>query len=320
MIHSQACNSERNFPMYGTIRMTTLTSLSACLTLAASSIAMPRGDAAKLDKDNPPSGGIADAATCGNQKLVASNAASQDLAGYTASLRGNLLLLGAPWDDNGIGVNAGRVIAFEHIGPAWQQISGPSPTLPQSGECFGSSVGVAGNVAVVGADFHDNFAGAAYFFKRTNSGWAQTSMVTPPDVVAWDYFGTSVAINESGNLAVVGAPYKDITDNQGTDENAGEAYIYSRNPNGTWSLEASLYDTDPASRDAYSYLGYRVAISGEVAVIADDNDNAFGMFDCGSVRVYRRTPQHQWNLEAVLFAPQPQIDAYFGASVAIDGN
>ena len=300
--------------------ITIVTALGASLALTATALALPRPDEEKSGKSGQPEGGIANAATCGAQKLVGYDADVEDLVGSSAALSGNRLILGAPWDDNAVGVNAGKVTSWERINGAWQQGPGPAPAIPQSGEFFGSGVGLAGDIAVVGAGFHDNFTGTAYFFKRLGSGWTQTAMLTPPDVVQWDYFGMSAAINEAGNLAVFGAPYKDITDDQGTDDDAGEAYIYSRNPNGTWSLEASLWDTDPASRDPVSYLGYHVAISGEVAVIAAQSDNAFGLFDCGSARVYRRTPQHQWNLEAVLFAPQPQLDGYFGASVSIDGN
>ena len=302
-----------------------LTALSACMALTAAAFAAPRGDEEKSEKSREsgqPEGGIATPTTCSAQKLIDSIGAVGDLMGWTVALDGENLLVGAPWADNGAGDQSGKVIAFQ-LTPngVWQQFPGPVPNNPQPGAFFGYGIGLSGDAAAIGAPFHDNFEGAAYFFKRPQGGgWNQVQMVKPLGIVSGDYFGSSAAINETGDIAVIGAPYKDITDDQGTDVDAGEAYIYSRNPDGTWSLEASLYDTDPATRDAHSLFGNRVAISGEVAVIANRSDSYYVIPEAGSVRVYRRNPQHQWNLEATLFAPLPQPNAYFGDSVAIDGN
>ncbi|HEV8262755.1 MAG TPA: dockerin type I domain-containing protein [Burkholderiales bacterium] len=301
-----------------------MTALAACVALAASAAAMPRPDEEKSEKGNQPQGGIASPATCGNQKLVDSSAGPADLIGFNAALRGDTLLVGAPWDDNASGPHSGKVVAWENFNGGWQQIPAPIPNVPQAGAFFGRSIGLGGEYAVVGAPFESNYKGTAYFFKRLPGapgvGWTQLPTQRPPDIVTDDYFATSAAINETGDIAVFGAPQKDITDASGTDDDAGKVYIYARNPDGTWSLEASLWDTDPATREPVSYLGAHVAISGEVAVISVRSDDAFGLFDCGSVRVYRRDAQHQWNLETVLFAPLPQANAYFGESVAIDGD
>ncbi|HEV8262754.1 MAG TPA: hypothetical protein VGQ19_18620, partial [Burkholderiales bacterium] len=263
--------------MHCTNSMSIIATLSACLALTATSFALPRGDEEKSERSEQPEGGIASATTCSAQKLIDSIGAVGDLMGASAALDGENLLVGAPWANNGAGSQSGKVIAFQ-LTPngTWQQVPGPVPNNGQPGAFFGYGVGLSGDTAVIGATFHDNNEGAAYFFKRPQGGgWTQTQMVKPLGIVSGDYFGSSAAINETGDIAVIGAPYKDITDAQGTDIDAGEAYIYTRNPDGTWSLEASLWDTDPATRDPSSYFGHRVAISGEVAVISDRNDGYY---------------------------------------------
>ena len=307
-------------------KATTTTALIAALVAARPVFAIPSvDDEEKSDKAaQSDDGGIASPATCGAQKLVDSNAGAGDLIGFNAALHGDTLLVGAPWDDNAAGDEAGKVVAWENFNGAWQQIPAPTPNAPQPGAFFGRSLDLGGEYAVVGAPFESYYQGTGYFFKRLpggpGAGWTQLPTQRPGDIVYDDYFATSAAINETGDIAVFGAPHKNITDASGTDDDAGKAYIYARNPDGTWSLEASWFDSDPATRDPVSYLGLHVAISGEVAVISVRSDDAFGLSDCGSVRVYRRDAQHQWNLEAVLYAPVPQANAYFGEAVAIDGD
>ncbi|MCI0631983.1 MAG: hypothetical protein L0Y44_15165 [Phycisphaerales bacterium] len=305
--------------------ITTTTTLIATLIAARPVFAAPTGEEEeKSDKaGQSDDGGIASAATCGAAKVVDSNAGAGDLIGFCAAMHGDTLLVGAPWDDNAAGDEAGKIVAWENFNGAWQQVPAPAPTVPQAGAFFGRGLDLGGDFAVVGAPFESSYKGTAYFFQRNpgpGAGWTPLPTQRPPDIGNNDYFATSAAINETGDIAVFGAPHKDITDASGTDDDAGKAYIYARNPDGTWSLEASLFDSDPATREPVSYLGLHVAISGEVAVISVRSDDGFGLYDCGSVRVYRRDAQHQWNLETVLFAPQPQSYAYFGEAVAIDGD
>ena len=62
----------------------------------------------------------------------------------------------------------------------------------------------------------------------------------------------------------------------------------------------------------------RVSVSGEVAVISDTD--AFDLL--GAVFVYRRGPAgpEDWKLDAVLMAPEPDVEDVFGFSVAVSGD
>ncbi len=62
----------------------------------------------------------------------------------------------------------------------------------------------------------------------------------------------------------------------------------------------------------------RVSIDGDVAVIGDTD--AFGSL--GAAFVYRRGPAgpEEWKLDAVLLAPEPDVEDVFGSSVAVSGD
>ncbi|MEE9128615.1 MAG: FG-GAP repeat protein, partial [Phycisphaerales bacterium] len=62
----------------------------------------------------------------------------------------------------------------------------------------------------------------------------------------------------------------------------------------------------------------RVSVSGNVAVISDTE--AFGSL--GAAFVYRRGPggPGDWKLDAVLMAPEPDVDDVFGFAVAVSGD
>jgi hypothetical protein len=60
------------------------------------------------------------------------------------------------------------------------------------------------------------YAGRAYLFTKTPTGWRQSAELVGSDTVTADWFGGSVAV--SGSTIVVGAP------NHASD--AGRAYVF----------------------------------------------------------------------------------------------
>ena len=139
-------------------------------------------------------------------------------------------------------------------------------------DCFGYSVSISGEYAIVGAHYDNdkgNNSGSAYIFKRDGTGWTEQAKVTASDGAAYDEFGRSIAI--SGDCAIVGAYYDD--DNG---SNSGSAYIFKRD-NSSWSEQAKIIANDGAVDD---HFGCSVAISGDYAIVGvhcdDDNGNESG--------------------------------------------
>ena len=66
----------------------------------------------------------------------------------------------------------------------------------------------------------------------------------------------------------------------------GSAYIYRRQGDGSWVREAKLTAADGASSD---YFGYAVALTGDVALVGADGDDANGSSSGSAYLVRRRS-------------------------------
>ncbi len=128
---------------------------------------------------------------------------------------------------------------------------------PTANDNFGAMLDIDGDLAVVGAIAKNSFTGAAYVFYRSGGVWAQEAKLTASDGVAFDGFGSTVAI--SGNTVVVG-----------TRSGTG-AYFFVRNGT-TWSEQQKVTVALPAS----SAFGNSVAIDGDTAVFATLDRTALG--------------------------------------------
>ncbi len=114
-------------------------------------------------------------------------------------------------------------------------------------------VAVSGNYAIAGAQWHDNYKGAAYILKRDGSNWVELHKLSPGDLGRFDHFGGAVAI--SGDYAVVGATWQDNF--------KGAVYVFKRNGD-NWIEQEKLTAGDGAPDDQF---GHTVAISGDVITI-----------------------------------------------------
>jgi hypothetical protein len=123
-----------------------------------------------------------------------------------------------------------------------------------SGDCFGWSSAISGNIIVVGAPNHGGDAGRAYVFTRSPHGqWNPDGELVGPDTGVGDNFGLSVAI--SGTTIVVGAPLHA--------SKAGRACVFTRIAQG-WKQTAELVGSDTVAGDDF---GWSVAPSGTIIVV-----------------------------------------------------
>ena len=139
---------------------------------------------------------------------------------------------------------------------------------------FGGSIALDGATLVVGVSGEDfdvdnvntiSNSGAAYIYTRAGVGWTLAAKLTASFPVADARFGRSVAVD--GDTVVVGAYQDDLFDDQGNVDvnNAGAAYIFTRNPDsGAWSQAAKLESDDAAKDDDF---GNSVAIDGDTVVV-----------------------------------------------------
>jgi hypothetical protein len=157
-------------------------------------------------------------------KLTASDGETDDRFGQSVAIAGEYAISSAFADDDN-GNNSGSAYIFKRDGTSWNEQAKLTASDGAAYDWFGTSVAIAGEYAIVGADYggYDGInSGSAYIFKRDGTSWNQQAELTPSDGVAHDRFGESVAI--TSEYVLVGAP----TDSYFRDPpDSGSAYIYN---------------------------------------------------------------------------------------------
>ena len=181
-------------------------------------------------------------------------------------------------------------------------------------------------------------SGAVFVYKRAGVNWAQEAYIKASNNDASDYFGISVSL--SGDTLAVGARYEDsnqttITngssasgDNSNTD--SGAVYMYKRTTGGNWVQEAYI---KASNNDADDRFGESVSLSGDTLVVATyledsnqttitngssasaDNSNT----DSGAVYVFKRSGPI-WTQEAYIKSSNNDAGDGFGDSVSLSGD
>jgi hypothetical protein len=158
------------------------------------------------------------------QKLVASDAAFNDLFGLSVSLSGDTAAVGAVFADTPGGVDSGAAYVFVRSGTVWTQQQKLVGSDTSADDLFGVSVSASGDAVVVGASDDDTAAGlnvgSAYVFGRSGTVWTEHRRLLAPDAAALDNFGAAVSV--AGDTGVVGAPLDDVAGN--TD--AGSVHVF----------------------------------------------------------------------------------------------
>lgn len=237
-------------------------------------------------------------------KLTASDAAGGDNFGFSVSVDGDIAVVGAPFDNDPLaGADAGSVHVFRWDGMGWDDEAKLVASDAATGDAFGFSVSVSGDVLLVGARGDNSGTGSAYVFRRNGTTWTEEAKLTASGGAAGDQLGWSVSV--SGNAAVAGAP--------GDDSGAGAAYVF-RYGGMTWDTGTRLTASDRAVTDEF---GQSVAIAGNVAVVGAWHDDATSTLDSGSAYLFVLGGTG-WSAEAKFTASDAASDDGFGFAVAVD--
>ena len=198
-------------------------------------------------------------------------------------------------------------IVFSRAALAHLETAKLFPPDANTGDSFGASVAIDGNIAVIGAYLNDSNGsdcGAVYVYELSGSQWTEQQKLTALDGSPGDQFGRSVAIE--GNSIVVGSYYGDSNE-----PNTGSAYVFTRSGD-VWTQQQKLVAPNAATNDRF---GCSVAIDNNTIVIGAYRRNNF----TGSAYVFTRTGQN-WGFPETLTASDAQSGVNFGYSVAIDNN
>jgi len=241
-------------------------------------------------------------------KLTADDGEMYDNFGWSVSLFGDRALIGANRDDN-----IGSAYVFDFDGSHWVQSAKLTSEDANRFDEFGGSVSLFGNLAMVGAEGHDESAsdgGAVYVFELNDSTWIQVDKLVADEPTENDRFGGSVSLQDGRVL--IGA-YRGDT---------GSAFVFDFD--GThWVQSAKLTADDGATNDSF---GRSVSLFGDRALIGayqDDNLGSAYIFDFNGTHWVQTTkltaddgkPFDGFGQSVSLFGDRALIGAYYASAL-----
>lgn len=233
------------------------------------------------------------------QKLTASQ--SGVTFGDSFALDGDTAAITADGGEAEDGRNVGLVYVFNrrHTGK-WAEQQRIIHMDSGEGDGFGGSIGLDGNILLVGASAdqeNGTNSGATYVYKRGSDGiWIEQQKLIASDGIAWDFFGGAVAVD--GDTALICASMR------------GFVYVYTRDGKGIWTERQKLTVSD-------GYFASSVDIDGDTALIGAQHDDENGT-SSGAAYVFTRGADGMWTEHQKLTAVDSQEHDRFGASVSMD--
>ncbi len=205
-------------------------------------------------------------------KLKPSDGEENASFGQSVSLDGDIVVIGAK-EKNGDGKWSGSAYVFQRNGTSWIEQFKLKPSEGEENDGFGWSVCIRGNNILVGARAANNFEGAVYVYHWNGSNWNEQAKLTASDGEEYDWFGSSVSIED--DLILIGSTRQE-NDN-------GAVYVYHWNGS-NWNEQAKLTASDGEEND---WFGHSVSIEDDFILIGASGDDDNGL-DSGAAYVFRR--------------------------------
>jgi len=245
-------------------------------------------------------------------KIVASDATSSNLFGYSVAIYGDLAVVGSIGAWAGGFQYAGAAYVFEKQGSQWpstetQRLEAPNPTPTQY---YSYSLGLLPGSIFVGALANSTgttYGGAVFLYTQPGTSWVQTQVLLPSDQASGDGFGLALAA--SGNrLVVASASSLDLPQAEGAD------YVFTE-IGSSWVETAKLIATDAGYGDTF---GTAVAIDGTTILAGDAaDDNACPSLpscDSGSAYFFEITPDAAQYGSCNAGGPCSNVDGHGGCT------
>jgi hypothetical protein len=250
-------------------------------------------------------------------KLTASDAGGGENFGYAVAIDGDTIVVGAWRENAGAGSDQGAAYVFTRSGTLWTEQDKLVAGDGASGDRFGVSVDVDGDLVIIGAHLHDgpagNDQGAAYIFRRSGGAWSEQAKLLPSDAFVGAEFGFDVGV--SNGTVVVGAP--DGVRPFGVQQNLtllGTAYIFTES-GGVWMEDAAFGSSDAQAGERF---GASVAIDGDRLIVGATDKLVGSNFDQGAAYIFERAVG-VWSEQQKLVASDGASDDFFGTEVDLRG-
>ena len=158
-----------------------------------------------------------------DQDLAASDPGSDDFFGGSVDIAGDLVVVGAPQDDDEVNESSGSAYVFSRVDGEWAELQKLVPFDASPWQRFGWSVAVASANLLVGSpsDSPEGIAqaGSVCLFRLSEGSWLPSSLLTADGAAPYDVLGETAI---SGHTAVLGARLADVDGR--TD--AGAAHVF----------------------------------------------------------------------------------------------
>ncbi len=218
-------------------------------------------------------------------KLTATDRNVSDYFGYSVSISGDNVVIGAYGDDDN-GSSSGSAYLFTKPAFGWVNMTQTAKIKPSDGipgGCFGFAVDISGNALVVGAPCsYGSASSSAYVFVKPTLGWGdmtQTAKLIASDCAIDDFFGRSVRI--CGDNIVVGSDEDDDNGYQ-----SGSVYVFSKPASG-WSQMMQTDKIKSIDGSDNDHFGESVGITNNYIIVGAPYENGNG-FLTGSVYLFEK--------------------------------
>jgi hypothetical protein len=249
------------------------------------------------------------------QKIDHLSGGAGDQFGYSVCLKGNTVMIGAPYDDIGANNAQGSADIYVNNGATWVFQERLTAGDGLTADNFGFDVSFDGNYAFVGAPFDDVTPNAdqgsvhQYFFNGAN--WVfQLKITNTTSPTTGDRFGTSIAV--SGTYCLIGEPFSGISDE------VGGAHLYHYAGFG-WLYHQRISPPGFTSGNGSAYSGMSVAMSGDYFMLVAPYMSENNLNYEGKLFIYRNI-LGMWQLHEDFIDPSAGPNEGNLMNVAIDNN
>lgn len=243
--------------------------------------------------------------------VVAGDRAVGDHFGNSLAISDNLMIVGAPQDDD-FGNNSGSayIFRFDELNEVWNQVEKLHAFDSGSNDHFGGHVSISGSRVIISAERDDDNgtnSGSAYIYKNTGTGWVLETKILATDGQEYDSFGICVSISDT--TAIVGA-----SDDDDSGNSSGSAYVFEFDGL-QWVQSAKLIPSDGGAND---FFGEAVVISGDRVLIGSQWDDDLGP-NAGAAYIFQYDGL-AWIQQAKLLAFDGSPNDQFGYSVSLSAD
>jgi len=234
-------------------------------------------------------------------KLTQSDGAFGDFFGYSVSISGDQIVVGAPYHDNYFSTleDSGAAYVYEIINNTWVETTKLKAQTVVLRQYFGISVSISNNRIVVGTvdKMAGYYCGCSYLFEKIGNIWERTfTFLTNESQIYLSSFHANVAIDN--NYFVYGH-----TDNM--------CNVMKKRDEGYWR-QVEMLSFDPNEYDLFEYT---LDISGNYIVVGGSSTYQMGSYSAAYLYMIESDTKCR-RLEC-LFPSDRKIGAQFGSAVTI---